>query len=268
MAWIKSHTVLLRHRKLAELAKALRLKPVYALGHLHALWHAAMEQQEDGILSSWSDDFIAECSAVTTDAHQYVRLLHEFGWLENKVIHDWLDYAGSYLTSKYKSNNRQRLVEIWRSHGREYGAGSEEEVNRKEEGSSRLDKTRLENSKETKPPEKPPADHPPEVPNPKVNVTEPPKKPYGPPKTDVQKVVAGFKAVMNVPDDDREWDAVYFRRYSRPAADLLRLCGGDILVVADCIDQVSSAMEKKGLSWTPETIVKHAGDWKNGRLFK
>jgi hypothetical protein len=73
---------------------------------------------------------------------------------------------------------------------------------------------------------------------------------------------------MNVPDDDREWDAVYFRRYSRPAADLLRLCGGDVLVVADCIDQVSAAMEKKGLSWTPETIVKHAGDWKNGRLFK
>ena len=115
--------------------------------------------------------------------------------------------------------------------------------------------------KETKPPEKPPADHP-------LNVTEPPKKPYGPPKTDIQKVVSGFKAVMNVPDDDREWDAVYFRRYSRPAADLLRLCGGDVLVVADCIDQVSAAMEKKGLSWTPETIVKHAGDWKNGRLFK
>lgn len=148
MAWIKSHTVLLRHRKLAELAKALRLKPVYALGHLHALWHAAMEQQEDGILSSWSDDFIAECSAVTTDAHQYVRLLHEFGWLENKVIHDWLDYAGSYLTSKYKSNNRQRLVEIWRSHGRDYGAGSEEEVNRKEIGSPRLDEIRQEKTRQ------------------------------------------------------------------------------------------------------------------------
>ena len=128
--------------------------------------------------------------------------------------------------------------------------------------------TETDTEKERKPPEKPPADHPPEVPNPKVNGTESPKKPYGPPKTDVQKVVAGFKAVMNVPDDDREWDAVYFRRYSRPAADLLRLCGGDVLVVADCIDQVSAAMEKKGLSWTPETIVKHAGDWKNGRLFK
>lgn len=122
--------------------------------------------------------------------------------------------------------------------------------------------------KETKPPEKPPADHPPEAPKNQVNGTEPHKKPYGPPKTDIQKVVSGFKAVMNVPDDDREWDAVYFRRYSRPAADLLRLCGGDVLVVADCIDQVSAAMEKKGLSWTPETIVKHAGDWKNGRLFK
>lgn len=148
MAWIKSQTVLLRHRKLAEFAKALRLKPVYAMGHLHALWHAAMEQQEDGILSSWSDDFIAESSGVTSDAQNYVRLLHEFGWLDNKVIHDWLDYAGSYLTSKYKSNNKQRLVDIWRAHGRDYGTGSEEEVNRKEIGSPRLDKTRLEDSKE------------------------------------------------------------------------------------------------------------------------
>lgn len=147
MAWIKSHTLLLRHRKLAELAKSLRLKPVHTMGHLHALWHAAMEQQEDGNLSSWSDDFIADSSMYSGDVPQYVRLLQEHGWLDGKVIHDWLDYAGGYLTSKYKSNNKQRLVDIWRAHGRDYGTGSEEEVSRKEIGSARLDKTRLEKIK-------------------------------------------------------------------------------------------------------------------------
>lgn len=262
MAWIKSHTILLRHRKLAEFAKALRLKPVYALGHLHALWHSALEQQEDGILSSWSDDFIAMSSDVTSDASSYVRLLQEYGWLDGRVIHDWLDYAGGYLITKYKTSNRQKLADIWQAHGRVYGTGTEEEVERKQKGSLRLDKTRLEKAKESEPPDKPPAE--PSQTVPKSNG----KGPYGQPKTDIQKVVSGFKAVMEVPDDDREWDKVYFRRYSRPAADLLRLCGGDALVVADCIDQVSAAMEKRGLSWTPETIVKHAGDWKNGRLFK
>lgn len=86
--------------------------------------------------------------------------------------------------------------------------------------------------------------------------------------TDVQRVVHGFKAVMGVSDDDVGWDRVYFPRYARSAKDLLTLFEGNLDRVADCIDQVSAAMERKKLSWTPETLVKHAGDWKNGRLFK
>lgn len=121
MAYVESHTVLLRHRKLREFARSLRLKPVYVMGHLHALWHAALEQQEDGDLSSWSDDLIAESSEYTGDAPKYVSLLQEHRWLDDRLIHDWLDYAGAYLRGKYAKKNRDRLVQIWRLHGREYG---------------------------------------------------------------------------------------------------------------------------------------------------
>lgn len=118
MAWIESHTVLVRHRKLIELARELRLRPVYTMGHLHALWHAALEQQEDGDLSKWSDGLIAESSDFPGDAPQYVRLLQKHEWLDGKVIHDWLEYAGRYLESRYRSSDPERLVGIWAIHGK------------------------------------------------------------------------------------------------------------------------------------------------------
>lgn len=116
MAWIESHTVLVRHRKLNNLAKDLRLKPVYVLGHLHALWHAALEQQEDGDLTSWSDELIAQLSCYSGDAPRYVSLLQQNGWLDNKIIHDWLDYAGRYLEAKYRTANPTLLTEIRSKH--------------------------------------------------------------------------------------------------------------------------------------------------------
>src|SRR5688572_14781060 len=106
MAWIKSHTVLIRHRKLVELARELRLRRSYTMGHLHSLWHTALEQQDDGDLSSWSDELIAESSDFPGDAPQWVRLCQKYRWLDDKLIHDWPDYAGAYLISKYSGSNR------------------------------------------------------------------------------------------------------------------------------------------------------------------
>lgn len=113
-------------------------------------------------------------------------------------------------------------------------------------------------------PEKPPAVP---VPKPPEDQKQPEPRPPRVP-TPVQNVVKAFKITMGVDENDVAWDKVYFRRYSRPAADLLALFGGDIGWVCDCIEAVAGKLEKKGLSWTPETIVKHAGDFKNGRLMK
>lgn len=84
------------------LSRALNLGIPQTLGHLHLLWHTAIEQQEDGDLSKWPDDLIAELAGYSGNAQEFVKILHEIGWLDAKIIHDWWNYAGNFLISKYK----------------------------------------------------------------------------------------------------------------------------------------------------------------------
>ena len=98
------------------MANVLALPPVAILGHLHALWHAVLEQQEDGDLSSWPDDMIAHAAAYTGDAAAFVRALQEQKFLDGKVVHDWLDYAGRYLKNKYRTSNPKKLKAIYKLH--------------------------------------------------------------------------------------------------------------------------------------------------------
>lgn len=110
----------MRHSKVIGLAKALRIRRSYLIGHLHALWHAALEQREDGDLSQWSDETIAGHSDYPGNAPQYVQLLLDHGFLrENRLLHDWFDYAGRYLKRKYETSNPEKLAEIMIKHGLE-----------------------------------------------------------------------------------------------------------------------------------------------------
>lgn len=112
MAWIKSHTVLLRHRKILALAASLKIKPVQALGHVHALWHAALEQQEDGDLSGWSWDQIAQGAAWEGSRKILVNAMNKTKLLDEHLqIHDWWDHVGNYLSIKYK-NYPEKLQKI------------------------------------------------------------------------------------------------------------------------------------------------------------
>jgi len=123
VAWIESHTVLGRHRKLIELAFDFKMKKAHMMGHLHALWHTALEQQEDGDLSRWSDALIAQAAEWDGDASEFVSRLREREWLDGHLVHDWIDYVGPYLIKKYSSGNIPRLKEIWSKHGYKYGKG-------------------------------------------------------------------------------------------------------------------------------------------------
>lgn len=116
MAWIESHTVLLRHRKVLQLANDLGLQPVHVIGHLHALWHTVLEQQEDGNLGEWPDVMIAQAAAYSGDAAAFVAALQSRKWLDGKIIHDWMDYAGRYLQVKYRTSNPARLLKIQKLH--------------------------------------------------------------------------------------------------------------------------------------------------------
>ncbi len=108
--------MLIRHRKVFHLAALLDLPPVTIIGHLHALWHTVLEQQEDGDLSAWENRMIAQAAAYTGDADHFVTQLQTAKWLDDKVVHDWLDYTGRYLTNKYRRSNPRKLKSIFARH--------------------------------------------------------------------------------------------------------------------------------------------------------
>lgn len=124
MAWIESHTVLLRHRKIIQVSADLSIPPVHLIGHLHALWHAVLEQQEDGDLTDWPNVMIAQAASYPGDADLFVCTLQARNLLDGKIVHDWLDYAGRYLTGKYRTSNPRKLKQIYTLHKTVYKSAS------------------------------------------------------------------------------------------------------------------------------------------------
>lgn len=88
------------------------------------------------------------------------------------------------------------------------------------------------------------------------------------PKTPIQKIVTAFKLAIGIPKEDKSWDKIYYPKYSKPAKEILELFGGDIGTAINCIESITNHLNKNNLSWTPHTIVKHAGNWKHGKFLK
>lgn len=114
MPWIESHTSMSRHPKTRRLARTLGCNTAQAIGHLHALWHWAMDYYQGGCLT---DDTvargdIADGALWDGDADQFVQALIACGWLDSDgqtlTIHDWQDYAGRYLHLREQNAERQR----------------------------------------------------------------------------------------------------------------------------------------------------------------
>lgn len=126
MPWIESHSVIGRHRKFKGLARQLKISIPQAIGHMHILWHNAIEQAEDGDLSSWTVGAIAESASWEGSEEEFLKATQDNQLMDGQKIHDWLDYAGKYLTSKYKTSNPDRLHLIWAKFDKTYG----KEVNR------------------------------------------------------------------------------------------------------------------------------------------
>lgn len=122
MPWIESHTVLIRHTKIKSMARLLSISRVTAMGHIHCFWHTAIEQCEDGDLSNWSQEKIADAAEWEGDPKAFFDALLVSVFVDKSLlIHDWLEYSGRYLISKYKTSNHDRLVEIWAKYGKKYG---------------------------------------------------------------------------------------------------------------------------------------------------
>lgn len=122
-AWVKSHQSIWSHAKTRKAARALGIPDVHLVGHLHALWHWALDHAEDGNLSRYDHDDIAIAARWEGDAAPFVQALigcgpgGAAGFLEhdgpygdpadgktgNLVLHDWWDYAGKLVSDRRKA---------------------------------------------------------------------------------------------------------------------------------------------------------------------
>lgn len=106
--------------------KDLRIAPVHFVGHLYALWSGTKKFAEDGDLSRFDDDMIAELAGFNGNPTTFVAALQLRGWLDGKLIHDWIDHQRDWLISRYK-NRPHILKAIWEKHGRVYGREESDE---------------------------------------------------------------------------------------------------------------------------------------------
>jgi hypothetical protein len=62
MAWLESHQDLRDHPKTARLRRRLGVSLPAAIGHLHLLWWWALTYADDGDLSGYDPDVIADAT--------------------------------------------------------------------------------------------------------------------------------------------------------------------------------------------------------------
>lgn len=82
---------------------------------------------------------------------------------------------------------------------------------------------------------------------------------------EIRKVILAFKMLQGFEKDDKSWDAMYYRRYTKSAKSLVQFIGNWKDAV-DCCQDIYEKFNDLGLTVTFETICKHAGEWKKDLL--
>lgn len=115
MAWIESHQELARHPKTRKLSRKLGITIPAAIGHLHMLWWWAIDYAQDGDLSNFEPDDIADALDWPNDADQLINALIDSGFIDRigdekgaLVVHDWFDYAGRLVDKRVQNRERKR----------------------------------------------------------------------------------------------------------------------------------------------------------------
>lgn len=119
MAWIESNEELAAHPKTKKAARLLEIAIPTMLGHLHLLWWWCLKYAQDGDLSQYEADDLADAAAWEGDATRFVRALldcgpgESFGFLEQSedgglMVHDWMDYAGKLIERRQVNARRMK----------------------------------------------------------------------------------------------------------------------------------------------------------------
>jgi DnaD/phage-associated family protein len=84
------------------------------VGHLHFLWWWALDYAEDGDLTAFYPEDIADAAIYEGDADKFLEALESVGFVDNLNgtlhLHDWHDYAGKLLSRRDKNKERMKAA--------------------------------------------------------------------------------------------------------------------------------------------------------------
>jgi hypothetical protein len=117
MAWIESHQTLVHHPKLLKLKNITGWTSNECIGVMHRLWWWTLAYAESGYLGDHEPEAISSAIEAQENNHYSHGMLFEAlksskFVTTNYFIHDWLDYAGRYLKTKYRTSNPDKLADI------------------------------------------------------------------------------------------------------------------------------------------------------------
>lgn len=121
MAYVEAHASLREHPKTKKLARLLNISRAQAIGHMLCLWWWCQEYADDGNLSAYELEDIAEAADWDGDAAGFVDALltcgtkdragflakHDDGTL---VINDWMEYGGKLSARRQQARERMRTL--------------------------------------------------------------------------------------------------------------------------------------------------------------
>ena len=116
MTWIRVDTTLIRHPKVARVAKAMGVSRHEAVGILIDLWTWSVDYAEGGDLSRISSDDLMAALGVTQDTalikFDLIESLVMAGFIDREgeriVLHDWDIHQGQLLAQRDANRERQR----------------------------------------------------------------------------------------------------------------------------------------------------------------
>ena len=117
MAWIEAHQELPRHPKTKRFARMLKISIPQAVGHLFMFWWWALDYAENGDLSRYDADDLADAANWDGDPQEFLTAMIEcgpggsYGFIEKNengmFVHDWEIYSGRLVEKREKNRLRQ-----------------------------------------------------------------------------------------------------------------------------------------------------------------
>ena len=109
MAWIESHDDIWDHHKTIALCGKLKISDVQAVGHLTSLWHFTLRNAwRDANLENWGIVGIERAARWEGKSGRMVEALRSVGYLDNFIVHGWLERAGKLVMDRLYNEERRK----------------------------------------------------------------------------------------------------------------------------------------------------------------